>query len=211
MDIQFPDLGAGTVRIDVRGRDISDGGVHDDFSLVLTVELATGVIAASELGELVGVNLRAGFRKWLGDAWPDEAVARSLRYSVLHDLPGAFLVSGYALLRDGLLMRSAESTVAARHSQADVCAGWDVRGPVYLNMVDHGVSPTPYGPVAPPLEAADPRSAIWLRKMVDARRTDLLGAVRTDEIVAELKALSEVEMLADEMDDWRRIYGAGKG
>lgn len=67
---------------------------------------------------------------------------------------------------------------------------------------------------APPifmLEATDPLSPIWLRKMVDARRTDILGAARTPEIVAELKALSAVEMVADDMDNWRRIYGRGQG
>jgi hypothetical protein len=66
---------------------------------------------------------------------------------------------------------------------------------------------------APPifmLEAADPRSSIWLRKMVDARRTDLIRAERTPEIVEELKALSAAEMVAEDMDNWRRIYGRGR-
>jgi hypothetical protein len=66
---------------------------------------------------------------------------------------------------------------------------------------------------APPifmLEAHDPLSSVWLRKMVDARRTDIIRAERTPEIVAELKALSAAEMLAEDMDNWRRIYGRGR-
>ena len=45
--------------------------------------------------------------------------------------------------------------------------------------------------------------------MVDARRADLLGAERTDEIKAELRDLSAIDLLADEMDEWRRSQGQG--
>lgn len=153
IDVHFPDFDSASISIDVRGRDVGDDGVRDEFVLPLTVDLVSGVIADSDIGSLVGVNLRSGFRRWLAEFMPEEALDRTLQYSVLDDMPGAFLVSGYALLRDGLIPRTDATATEARHRQADVCAGWDVKGPVYLNMYDNGMSPTPYGPVAPPLEA----------------------------------------------------------
>lgn len=155
IDVQFPDFDAGKITIDVRGRDITTFGVRDELAATLLVDLLTGVVEDCDVTEIIGANLRSGFRRVLAEAMPDDAARRTLRYSVLDDTPGCFLVSGYALLRDGLIPRFDEKAVAARHGQADVCAGWDVRGPVFNVMVDHGVSPTPFGPVAPRLEAHD--------------------------------------------------------
>lgn len=153
--MHFPDFDAAKVTIDVRGRDITAFGVSDQLAITLLVNLASGIVEDCDVAEVVGANLRSGFRRVLAEAMPEQAEARTLTYSVLDDTPGCFLVSGYALLRDGLIPRFDEQAIAARHGQADVCAGWDVRGPVFNVMVDHGVSPTPYGPVAPKIETHD--------------------------------------------------------
>ncbi len=153
--MRFPDFDAKTATIEVCGRDIDGNGVRDELAITLRVDLVTGVVRECEVGEVLGANLRSGFRRVLAEVMPSEAAARTLRYSVLDDVPGAYLVSGYALLRDGLIPRFNEEAVAAREGQADVCAGWDVRGPVFQIMRDQGVSPTPYGPVAPVLEKSD--------------------------------------------------------
>lgn len=180
--------------IEVRGRDIGSDGVRDELNDTLTVDLATGVVQDAKLPLIVGANLRRGFRKVIAEAMPDQAAPRTLTYSILDDVPGAFLVSGYALLRDGLIPRFDENAVAARHGQADVCAGWDVRGPVFNVMVDHGVSPTPYGPVAPPIEANDrygwhvlpplERGTIRRRRVIDAWPANARGHFR-DSYVAD--------------------------
>jgi hypothetical protein len=155
IDVRFPDFDAKTVTVEVGGRDIDNKGVRDELAITMVVDLVTGRVLSSEVDQVVDANLRSGFRRVLAERMPDEAASRTLRYSVLDDAPGCFLVSGYALLRDGLIPRFNEEATAAREGQADVCAGWDVRGPVFTIMREQGVSPTPYGPVAPVLEAAD--------------------------------------------------------
>ncbi len=57
------------------------------------------------------------------------------------------------------------------------------------------------------IRASDPNAAQLVRGMVDRRRKDLLGAVRTDEINAELKRLSHMDTIADEMIEWNRNNG----
>jgi Protein of unknown function (DUF2889) len=81
---------------------------------------------------------------------------RSLRYSLLEDLAGAFLVSGYARLRAGLLVGDpATGKERARH-QADICVGWADGGPVHRALAERGHTAVPTGPDAPPLERDDP-------------------------------------------------------
>lgn len=57
------------------------------------------------------------------------------------------------------------------------------------------------------IRASDPNAVQLVRGMVDRRRQDLLGACRTDEVSAELKRLSRMDEIADEMIEWNLIYG----
>jgi hypothetical protein len=152
--------------VDARGRDVSvdaDGTTTVVDRLALRIELdgRTGVVSAIEgegadgLGELVGSVARSGLGRRVAALLPEESEARSLRCSVLDDLPHALLVSGFALLEAGLIVIEPEYASAMAERQADICAGWATGNPLLSTLVDHGVTACPVGPDAPAIEAAD--------------------------------------------------------
>src|SRR5690606_36447123 len=102
---------------------------------------------------LVGASVRRGFTAHLAEALPDDARRRTLWFSALDDLPGAFLVSGYSLLRAGLVPAAA---LPQAGRQGDICIGWARGGPLHTALIDHGHVAIPMGPAAPALEARDP-------------------------------------------------------
>ena len=89
------------------------GGAHDRAAVSLAVRAtASGVVQGIDdttaggpagLADLVGADLRSGFgRRWTA-ALPADAAERTVLAALLDDLPGALLVSGYALARGGHL------------------------------------------------------------------------------------------------------------
>jgi hypothetical protein len=146
IDSTRPDGLTGRVLAVVAGQDlVTDAGGHSSvagrFAIDVPVDPDTGEILGfdghdgtadlTDLARLVGASLRSGFGRALASALPEEAENRSLRYSLLEDLAGAFLVSGYAPLRAGLLVGDpAMGKERARH-QADICIGWADGGPVH--------------------------------------------------------------------------------
>jgi hypothetical protein len=108
------------------------------------------------LDELVGSSVRSGFGRRLAALLATDAAARSLRYSLLEDLPGALLVSGFAPLRAGLLAGNVELAKKSGRAQADICAGWATGSPVHVALAEHGHTAVPRGPSAPVLERVDP-------------------------------------------------------
>jgi hypothetical protein len=123
---------------------------------------------------LVGSSVGAGFRSRVNEIVTDGCEDGSLLYLLLDDLPGATLVSGYALHRGGALDESpgsdrsrsdrSRSDPAAGPfpdfgAQSDICAGWAHDATMMVHVRGTGSLPVPLGPPAPILEqVADPMS-----------------------------------------------------
>lgn len=108
------------------------------------------------VADLVGQVVGPGFRRRVDDA-TGLAGTGDLRYTLLDDLPGAVLVSGYALLHAdvvaGIPQDTPEHDVAGYLAQrADLCAGWAADGTMLRLIGEHRRSPVPIGPPAPPLD-----------------------------------------------------------
>jgi hypothetical protein len=104
----------------------------------------------AELQRLLGAVVGPGFRSRVDETVPDERDAHSLLYLLLDDMPGAALVSGYALLHG-------DATPVNHHDEfldakADLCAGWASDATIMVTIRAQGRSPTPLGPPAPSLE-----------------------------------------------------------
>ncbi|MEI8000631.1 MAG: DUF2889 domain-containing protein [Actinomycetes bacterium] len=107
------------------------------------------------LEPLLGAVVGPGFRARVDRAVPDLVGSGDLRYLLLDDLPGATLVSGYALLHADVLTGvpdghddHLDEFVEAR---ADLCAGWARDASMLSLIAEHRRNPVPVGPVAPPL------------------------------------------------------------
>jgi hypothetical protein len=163
------DGGALRVVCDLRGRDLrrsatGDDEVVDEIALRVEADEVTGAVLRLDLDrgpdalrELVGASLRRGFGRRLAQQWPDGGVERSLLYSLLEDLNGAFLVSGYARLREGRLVEPPQEGPVRAAGQEDVCAGWVRGGPVLETLRRTGRNAVPIGPVAPIITGDPPR------------------------------------------------------
>ena len=102
---------------------------------------------------LVGATVGPGFRAKVDRAAPDLGGSGALVYLLLDDLPGATLVSGYAMLHAGILGDAVPDEYMA--ARGDLCAGWAVDASMMTMIREHGVNPTPLGPDAPPLTDGD--------------------------------------------------------
>ncbi|HZP29567.1 MAG TPA: DUF2889 domain-containing protein, partial [Acidimicrobiia bacterium] len=103
---------------------------------------------------LLGAVVGPGFRRRAVDAAPGEAAAGTLLNLVLDDLPGAALVSGFALLAaDAVPQRhAADEYLDAR---GDLCAGWAVEATMMTIIREERQSPVSIGPLAPALLRED--------------------------------------------------------
>jgi hypothetical protein len=139
------------------------------------------------LQQLIGSSVGSGFRSKLNQVVAGELEEGSLLYLLLDDLPGATLVSGYAIHRAGGFdePRSVESGTAAGaepppvaesapltapdppparpapdlSSRGDLCAGWAHDATMMVHFRETGSLPVPLGPPAPLLEpVGDPDS-----------------------------------------------------
>ncbi len=116
------------------------------------------------LDGLLGTLVGPGFRSRVGQVCPAEQEAGTLLHLLLDDLPGATLVSGYAMQRAGLFSRAraSEATGGAASgaagmmtAQDDLCAGWAHDGTMMVTIRSTGDIPVPTGPPAPVLEDPD--------------------------------------------------------
>jgi len=101
-----------------------------------------------ELSSLVGAKAASGFRARLAEVAPAEQRARSLLHLLLDDVPGAALVSGYAVGAAGASPPPAKSGYTP---VPDLCAGWRTGGTIMLEIGKSGRPPLVTGPPAPPL------------------------------------------------------------
>jgi hypothetical protein len=196
IDTTFPDGLGGRVVVHLRGRDLhTDAGGHgavlDELALTLEVEPWSATIAGIEvtvasvsLDGLPGLPFR-GLRRRLSDLFPDDAIRRTLCFSVLEDLGGAYLVSGYAGLRTGHIRSTPEVAELAVQMQGDICLGWALDGPVIETLRRTGTHAVPVGPAAPVLEDGDALAwhelpALSPQSVRRRRRTDVSKPGRDD-------------------------------
>jgi hypothetical protein len=110
------------------------------------------------LRTLVGSSAGAGFRSRCNDLVTDGCEDGSLLYLLLDDLPGATLVSGYALVRGGAFdegPRASPGPFPDFGAQNDICAGWANDASMMVHVRSTGTLPVPLGPPAPLLERVD--------------------------------------------------------
>ncbi len=170
--------------VDARARDLRTN--HDGTSEVVAEATLQARISPTRellwirtspdvpaLRGLVGASVGPGFRSRVNAIVTDGCEDGSLLYLLLDDLPGATLVSGYALHRGGALDEGA----AAGHARAkaapkpgagpfpdfgaqdDICAGWAHDATMMVHVRGTGTLPVPIGPPAPILEDdTDPMS-----------------------------------------------------
>lgn len=145
------------------------------------------------LAGLIGSAVRAGFRARLAQELPEDRDECTLLHLLLDDLPGATLVSGYALQRSGALgdlvprqpgTGDAEGNrrrALAALFRSDVCAGWADEATLMTTIREEGEVPVPMGPPAPPLDAPGdplawhPVAALPPHGMRRCRRLDLMA------------------------------------
>ncbi|MFE9096763.1 DUF2889 domain-containing protein [Streptomyces sp. NPDC007264] len=115
----------------------------------------TAVTAAPDvpgLDGLVGVPAASGFRRRVGELAPGEVAAGSLLHLLLDDVPGAALVSGYAVGAAG----AGDPVGRAGYRQvADLCAGFRVGGTIMAEVAVGRRPPVVTGPCAPSLDRPD--------------------------------------------------------
>jgi hypothetical protein len=88
----------------------------------------------------------------MSETLPDHVASQSLLHALLDDLPGATLVSGYALLRGGKITRPPGDYERHVHASTDMCAGWASDATILVTFREQGSPPVPMGPEAPLLE-----------------------------------------------------------
>ncbi|UGQ12790.1 DUF2889 domain-containing protein [Yinghuangia sp. ASG 101] len=162
-----PDGLRGRVILTGRGRDLVTGAdgvgrvagsagftMEVGYLTSRTVDTITSDPEIPGLDGLRGAVAGPGFRARLNEIAPAERDARSLLYLLLDDVPGAALVSGYAIIAGGERVKAQR---VARHPAADQCAGWASDATIMLEINSGGNTPVPTGPVSPPLsDDADP-------------------------------------------------------
>ena len=170
IDSSHPDGMSGPIEVDARARDLRTGEATwaDEQRLRATLG-ADRVIVAVEaepaeprLARLVGASAGPGFRARMTELLPDHAERRTLLHTLLDDLPGASLVSGYAMQRTNPpVVPAGARAYTARHVQVaeDMCAGWASDATIVVTFRATGEIPHPIGPPAPTLErSGDPLS-----------------------------------------------------
>ena len=190
IDVTRPDGVAGRVVVHLDGRDVvvgPDGSerVAEEVALTAVVE-PTGTLVelsgADGLEALTGVSARGGFTARVWDALAGEVDRRGLASSMLEDLPGAFLVGGFAPLAAGAMALDPDSARERAVAQADICAGWATGQPLHTVLHEEGRYAQPMGPPAPRIEDEHPGSWHELRELPpgSVRRRRLVEAGRTE-------------------------------
>ena len=144
--------------------------------------------AEPRLSDLLGTVVGPGFRARLTEVLDDHVNRRTLLHTLLDDLPGAILVSGYAMQRarpSPIPDYSPPDSPYAMHILAseDMCSGWAADASILVTFRAKGAVPTPMGPEAPDLErpgdplswhamAPLPREATRRRRRLDLFRPD---------------------------------------
>jgi hypothetical protein len=166
IDTARPDGLFGPSVVDARARDLATGPngattVLAEARLEATVVdyRLTAIRTEPEvegLEVLVGTSPAAGFRARLAELLGEACPPGSPLYLLLDDLPGATLVSGYAVHSGGGLDNRPPPDLSNR---GDLCAGWATDASMVVHIRQSGTIPVPVGPRAPRLERADDAEA----------------------------------------------------
>ena len=113
----------------------------------------TSTPAVPALQALVGAVVGPGFRAKVDQVAPELRGTGVPLYLLLDDLPGATLVSGYSMLRAGVIGEIVHDEYL--DARGDLCAGWAVDASMMNLIKQTGHNPVPFGPEAPPVERAD--------------------------------------------------------
>jgi Protein of unknown function (DUF2889) len=172
IDSLRPDGLKGDVVVDARARDLRTNR-DGTCELVGTASLQARISPTRELlsittspdvpalRSLLGASVGPGFRSRVNETVTDGCEDGTLLYLLLDDLPGATLVSGYALVRGGALDerprtdRPAVGPFPDFGAQDDICAGWAHDATMMVHVRGTGTLPVPLGPRAPILEPED--------------------------------------------------------
>ncbi len=219
IDTTRPDGLRADARVDGRARDVR---THPDGTtdvvgeawlratvspqqMLLSITTSPDVPALQQLlGGSVGSGFRSRVSEVLRQAGTHECDDGSLLYLLLDDLPGATLVSGYVLLRAGLMDEPPPDAAPALSPpvhvpleppapqkrpapdlgrMGDLCAGWAQDATMMVHVRSTGLIPVPVGPAAPVIERpGDPFSwhamaALPPLTVRRRRRLDLLAPV----------------------------------
>lgn len=174
IDTARPDGLAGELALGGRARDLFTGP-DGTTSILAEADLDARASAAWQLRSLatrpgtdatehlLGARVGPGFRRRLAEAGEDGPEAGSLLHLLLDDLPGAVLVSGYAVQRaggfeaEGPEVLPDKAATRARETMAsmgdDRCAGWAHDATMMVTIREQGTVPVSQGPPAPRLES----------------------------------------------------------
>jgi Protein of unknown function (DUF2889) len=190
--------------VDARGRDLctdSSGRARREHTQSFRARIAPdrkllGIEADPPeplLAQLIGLPVGPGFRARMAEILPAHAQGQTLLYALLDDLPGATLVSGYAVQRGEAAVLpkvpvSGADTLAQHVGAAEnMCAGWATEATIVVTFRQKGSVPAPMGPDAPLLER-DGDALSWHHMEPLApestrrrRRLDLIPAVGADQ------------------------------
>jgi hypothetical protein len=175
IDTTRPDGLRADAKVDARARDLRtnlDGTteVVAEASLRATVSPTQKLLSLTTspdvpaLRQLIGGSVGSGFRSRFNDVLTEGCGDGTPLFLLLDDLPGATLVSGYVLLRAGLMdgpRPATDQPVAPARpapdfsSRGDLCAGWAHDATMMLHIEKTGSTPVPEGPPAPVLEPDD--------------------------------------------------------
>lgn len=183
-DLRTHPDGSATVVRDARVR--TELAYSDHYRLI---SIETDPIR-DELRSLVGTSVSTGFRAAMLAAVPAEQQGATLLYALLDDLPGAALVSGYAIGHAGKYPVRKEGAPVLQIE--GLCAGFQRDGTILAHMTAEGTAPVVTGPPAPTLlDPDDPVAWHALREMGahDMRRWRRLdvtpGATATAPVAVE--------------------------
>ncbi len=166
-----------------------------DTTMTVNSEYTDGPIVASivldppepSVDALIGVRASTGFRKAIDDT--TQVPRGSLAYLLLDDVPGATLVSGFAVVvamdREGTRthVESLRSTKQPLLQVPDLCAGWQRGGVMEQNLDERGRPPVIMGPRALSIETPTdewawhplrglPDDSMCRRRRIDVWRDD---------------------------------------
>jgi Protein of unknown function (DUF2889) len=160
---------SGPIEVDARARDLrtGDGAWAHEQRMTATLGVDRAIVAIEAqpaeplVARLVGAIVGPGFRAHMTELLPGHADRRTLLHTLLDDLPGAALVSGYAMQRTTPPILPVSGSRYAQHVKVaeDMCAGWASDATIVVTFRATGEIPHPMGPPAPALERpGDPRS-----------------------------------------------------
>ena len=173
VDACYPEGPGGPLFLDGRGRDLLTAATGSsvlaaEATVGVRVEFGNGPVVASidthphiDVSRLLGRLASTGFRAAVDTE--TSAVAGTLLYLLLDEIPGATLVGGYSIM-DAVRRGDLEGTdVAQRRPPGpplqfpDLCAGWQTGGVIMTSIADQGAVPQVTGPVAPQIEDPEDR------------------------------------------------------